>query len=59
LVEALERKLQGGEFVATIMGRFYAMDRKKKWERTRIAYNALVLGEGKIAKSPQAAITES
>ncbi|MFA6197533.1 MAG: 2,3-bisphosphoglycerate-independent phosphoglycerate mutase [Patescibacteria group bacterium] len=32
--------------IASIMGRFYAMDRKKKWSRTERAYNALVMGEG-------------
>lgn len=59
LVEALERELKEGEYIATIIGRFYAMDRKKKWERSGKAYDALVSGEGRIAKSPQAAITES
>jgi 2,3-bisphosphoglycerate-independent phosphoglycerate mutase len=32
--------------IATIMGRFYAMDRKKTWKRTKLAYNALILGKG-------------
>ncbi len=59
LVEALERDFLEDEYIATIMGRFYAMDRKKKWTRTEEAYNALVLGQGRTAKSPQAAITES
>ena len=59
LVKNLERELKNGEFIATIMGRFYAMDRKKKWERTEKAYNALVLGCCPNAPSPQAAITES
>lgn len=58
LVEALERSLHG-EKIATLMGRFYAMDRKKNWKRTELAYNAMVLGEGLHAQSPQAAITES
>jgi len=59
LVTALERGLKDNEIIATIMGRFYAMDRRKKWQRTEKAYNALVLGKGKTAKSPQAAITEA
>ncbi len=58
LVEALERGFRD-EKIATLMGRFYAMDRKKNWKRTELAYNAMVLGQGKRAKSPQAAITES
>lgn len=58
LVQDLESKFTGGERIATIMGRFYAMDRTKKWERTERAYNALTQGEGKRAISAQAAITE-
>jgi 2,3-bisphosphoglycerate-independent phosphoglycerate mutase len=32
--------------IATIMGRFYSMDRKKSWKRTKLAYEALVAGKG-------------
>jgi len=32
--------------IATVMGRFYAMDRDKRWERVEEAYNAMVFGEG-------------
>ncbi len=59
LIDRVKKSFQNGEQIATVMGRFYAMDRKKKWERTRQAYDALVLGEGKKAESAQAAITES
>ena len=59
LVDDLEKLLTHNERIATIMGRFYAMDRKKKWERTEKAYNALVLGRGRKAKSAQVAITEA
>ncbi|MFA6428393.1 MAG: 2,3-bisphosphoglycerate-independent phosphoglycerate mutase [Candidatus Buchananbacteria bacterium] len=58
-LEALLRSLNNQELVGTIMGRFYGMDRKKIWSRTELAYNALVLGEGLVARSPQAAITQS
>jgi 2,3-bisphosphoglycerate-independent phosphoglycerate mutase len=66
-VEALMRGLKNketkagrtGEWIATIMGRFYAMDRKKDWSRTERAYNAMVLAKGITAKSPQAAITQA
>lgn len=37
--------------IATIMGRYYAMDRDKRWDRVEKAYNALVLGEGEQAIS--------
>ncbi|MFZ5586416.1 MAG: 2,3-bisphosphoglycerate-independent phosphoglycerate mutase, partial [Thermodesulfobacteriota bacterium] len=45
--------------VATVMGRYYAMDRDKRWERTERAYRAMVLGEGRKALSGQAAISEA
>ncbi len=42
--------------VATVMGRYYAMDRVLNWDRTEAAFRALVLGEGKCASSAKAAI---
>lgn len=59
LIEDLQKQLVNGETICTIMGRFYAMDRKKAWERTEKAYNALILGEGRTAESAQSAITEA
>ncbi len=55
----LRGHLLGHEKIATIMGRFYAMDRNKTWERTRLAYEAIVAGKGKKAKSAEEAIEES
>jgi 2,3-bisphosphoglycerate-independent phosphoglycerate mutase len=45
--------------VASVTGRYYAMDRDKRWERTKIAYDAMVSGEGRPAPSAQAAIQRS
>lgn len=45
--------------ISTITGRFYAMDRDKRWERTKIAADAIMLGEGKPAENPVQAIHES
>jgi len=59
LVDDLEKHFFNNEKIATIMGRFYAMDRKKKWERTEKAYDALVLNKGRLAKNAQDAITQS
>lgn len=59
LVNALVRTLRPNERVATVMGRFYAMDRNKNWVRTKLAYEAMVKGTGLKAPSPQAAITEA
>ncbi|MBQ7883698.1 MAG: 2,3-bisphosphoglycerate-independent phosphoglycerate mutase [Phascolarctobacterium sp.] len=38
--------------IATVIGRYYAMDRDKRWDRVEKAYRALVLGEGKIVAEP-------
>ena len=45
--------------IATLCGRYYAMDRDKRWERTRRAYDLLVNGIGGRAKDPVAAIEKS
>jgi len=59
LIEDIEKVLRKNEVIATVMGRFYAMDRKKTWDRTEKAYNAIVDGAAKKAESAPAAITES
>ena len=38
--------------LATIMGRYYAMDRDKRWERIQIAYEGLTLGKGEETSDP-------
>ena len=45
--------------VASVIGRYYAMDRDKRWERVKEAYNLLVYGEGKKTKDMVEAIEES
>ena len=57
----LEEKMKEKEVgqIATISGRFYAMDRDKRWERVSLAYNAIVNGEGEKASSAISAIEES
>lgn len=45
--------------IATICGRYYAMDRDKRWDRVERAYRALVSGEGAAASDPLAAIAAS
>jgi 2,3-bisphosphoglycerate-independent phosphoglycerate mutase len=57
----LEQKLKaiGAGEIATVVGRYYAMDRDKRWERTKRAYDLLVHGVGSLAKDPVAAVNES
>lgn len=45
--------------IATVSGRYYAMDRDKRWERTQLAYLAMVNGDGEIAKSAREAVESS
>lgn len=45
--------------IATVSGRYYAMDRDKRWERVERAYKALVLGEGGKAASAAAGVEAS
>ncbi len=42
--------------VSTVIGRYYAMDRDKRWDRTRLAYDAMVHGKGIEAPDPVTAI---
>ncbi len=45
--------------VATLAGRYYAMDRDKRWDRIQKAYDALTRGVGETARTPDAAIARS
>ena len=60
-VEACAKKM--GELgvgeIATVMGRYYAMDRDNRWERVEKAYAAMVYGEGVQAGDPVQAVADS
>ena len=45
--------------IATVMGRYYAMDRDKRWERVQMAYDAMVYGEGIQNADPVDAVAKS
>ena len=45
--------------IASVSGRYYAMDRDKRWERIKLAYDALVNGEGNKATDAIAAVEQS
>jgi 2,3-bisphosphoglycerate-independent phosphoglycerate mutase len=56
-VSDVEKALEGSVGkIATVSGRYYAMDRDKRWERVQLAYDALVNGIGETATSATAAI---
>jgi 2,3-bisphosphoglycerate-independent phosphoglycerate mutase len=44
---------EAGGAIATVMGRYYAMDRDKRWERTELAWRAIIHGEGQKTSSAE------
>ena len=60
-VQALANKCAalGVGKIATVMGRYYAMDRDKRWERVQMAYDAMVYGEGNHNADPVDAVARS
>jgi 2,3-bisphosphoglycerate-independent phosphoglycerate mutase len=58
-LEELERWLRAAGRIATVSGRYYAMDRDTRWERTKLAYDAIVHARGLHAPTAAAAIAES
>lgn len=57
-ITSLESKISelGIGEIATIAGRYYGMDRDKRWERLQLAYDAITLGKGEMASTPADAI---
>ena len=60
-VEMLDKKCRelGNAQIATVQGRFYGMDRDKRWDRVEEGYNAIVCGEGIYDPDPVHAVRSS
>ena len=60
-IRALQNDIDGtnGVSIATLTGRFYAMDRDKRWDRVENAYRAIVLGQGKPANDALSALRDA
>ena len=60
-IEELQHKLNeiGAGKIATIIGRYYAMDRDNRWERVALAYDAMVKGQGVDSSDPVEAMKEA
>ena len=59
-IKELEAKMQQSEGkIATVCGRYYAMDRDKRWERIKIAYDMLLEGQGEKFSTAEEAIQSS
>ncbi|CAN5654212.1 2,3-bisphosphoglycerate-independent phosphoglycerate mutase [soil metagenome] len=51
-LEEVERGLSGtGARIATVVGRYFAMDRDRRWERTKLAWDAIVRGRGEVSSA--------
>ena len=59
LVRDLQRRAGPRAELASLVGRYYAMDRDKRWDRTRLAYDLLVHGQGTPATDPVRAVEDA
>ncbi|MHC1684295.1 MAG: 2,3-bisphosphoglycerate-independent phosphoglycerate mutase [Clostridiaceae bacterium] len=57
-IENFTKEVSVGK-IATVSGRYYAMDRDNRWERVELAYNAMALGKGEFATSAKEAVEKS
>ncbi|MEL7646613.1 MAG: 2,3-bisphosphoglycerate-independent phosphoglycerate mutase [Sedimentibacter sp.] len=60
-IKELQKRIKsiGTGHIASIMGRYYAMDRNKQWDRVELAYNTLVNGAGETFSDPLEAVRNS
>lgn len=59
-IKELQRRMKSSTGqIASVTGRYYAMDRDKRWERIRLAYDALVNGQGEQTNDPCLAVENS
>ncbi len=58
-INAFQSMLPDGATLATLSGRYYAMDRDKRWERVELAYRAIVQAEGEKGENAAAVIAQS
>lgn len=55
-IARLSKALTGQATIATLSGRYYALDRDLRWDRVALAYDAMVNGQGERAATPEAAL---
>ncbi|MEE9321216.1 MAG: 2,3-bisphosphoglycerate-independent phosphoglycerate mutase [Granulosicoccus sp.] len=58
-LDTLESALVFGGEIATVMGRYFAMDRDSRWDRVELAWRAMVTGEGRKAENAQDALRQA
>lgn len=55
-IDELQSQLSKGAEIGTVIGRYYAMDRDKRWERVELAYQAIIAGKGQAAATAAEAV---
>src|SRR5690625_124071 len=60
-IEQTEKRMKqlGVGKIATVMGRYYAMDRDRRWERVKLAYDAITYGKGPLAQRAVEAVEQA
>jgi 2,3-bisphosphoglycerate-independent phosphoglycerate mutase len=58
-IAELEKQLPEGAKIATVIGRYYAMDRDNRWERVQLAYEAMINAQGLSADTAAQAVEQS
>ncbi|SFD70825.1 2,3-bisphosphoglycerate-independent phosphoglycerate mutase [Roseivivax sediminis] len=58
-VTELQAKLPEGARIATVIGRYFAMDRDNRWDRVKTAFDAIAWGEGQRAATPSEAVAQA
>jgi 2,3-bisphosphoglycerate-independent phosphoglycerate mutase len=61
IIKKVEEHIRVGGLgvIASVMGRYYGMDRDRRWDRIQLAYEAIVNGKGRFAKSAEEALKDS
>ncbi len=58
LATCVEQLAPTGARIITVVGRYFAMDRDRRWDRTKLAWDAIVLGRGEVCSEPPAAAVQ-
>ncbi|MGY9050341.1 hypothetical protein P775_07555 [Puniceibacterium antarcticum] len=58
-IEKLQKRLPQNVHVATVIGRYFAMDRDNRWDRVQTAYEAMIHGKGEHAASAKEAVAQA
>ena len=58
-IASLQNELPDGAFIATVSGRYFALDRDNRWDRVSMAYGAIVSAEGEVSANAELAVSQA